>query len=524
MEMCGFLILVIYSLLIQLWGMVAVTEAHVNVTCEYEAMTDLLHDLASNYSHIVRLESIGKTVEDREIWVMIVSDSPYHRPLLRPQVKFVGNVNGMSGPACYVLLRLTIHLLEQYESEASMERQLMESSEIHIIPNLNPDGYARAVPGSCYGPEGRLNANKVNLNTNFPDIFQEQEGQTIQKETAAMIRWLQKNKFVVSVSVISGAQVVVYPFDSVLADGGFADGEPHFTPDDDIFKQLALTYATKTGSPTDGWVCPRLKRRFPYGIINGAEWNPQSGTMMDYNYIHGTFEIMAGISCCRNQNDTTVLDRLWWHNREGLLHVIHEVNTGIRGQVVDSETYEPVPEAKLEKKSHLYIEEEDDEFSMTWFTTEHGEFWRPWQPGKYKLRVEKEGYKSALVRVDVKHKQPSFVRVELEKLVIKVKVQTTKPPIRNDRTEKTTSPHYDFSNNITTHVAEFNSTTQVKDDEKLEPEIRPVKHYSSLTQLDHSFLKLIKGLHQRNSVGSRNFNTIQILLSIAFHMLVLRYL
>jgi len=38
-----------------------------------------------------------------------------------------------------------------------MERQLMESSEIHIIPNLNPDGYARAIPGSCFGKEGRYN-------------------------------------------------------------------------------------------------------------------------------------------------------------------------------------------------------------------------------------------------------------------------------------------------------------------------------------------------------------------------------
>jgi len=452
--------------------------------------------------------------------VMIVSDSPYNRPLLRPQVKFVGNVNGMSGPACYVLLELTIHLLEEYDSEASMERQLMESSEIHIIPNLNPDGYARATPGSCNGPEGRLNANKVNLNANFPDIFREKEGQTIQKETAAMIRWLRKHKFVISVSVISGAQVVVYPFDSVMADEFFADGEPHLTPDDDIFKQLALTYARKTGTPVEGWVCPSLKRRFPYGIINGAEWKPQSGTMMDYNYIHGTFEIMAGISCCRNQNDTAILNKLWWSNREGLLHVIHEVNTGIRGQVVDSETYEPIAEAKLEKKSHLYIEEED-EFSMTWFTTEHGEFWRPWQPGKYKLRVEKEGYKTALVKVDVKYKQPAFVRVELEKLFIEMTATTTKPRIQNERTESTTSSHYDVPNNTITKIAEFNFTEQVKD-ENLEPEIRPLKHYSSLTQLDHSFLKLFRGLHQKNSAGSRIRYTFRVMLLVYFPLIFLR--
>ncbi|ODM97754.1 Carboxypeptidase M [Orchesella cincta] len=512
MEPYGFLIAVVSFLFIQLWGIAAPAQGHnVNVTCEYEAMTDLLHDLALNYSNIVRLESIGKTEEDREIWVMIVSDSPYNRPLLRPQVKFVGNVNGMSGPACYVLLRLTIHLLEQYESEASMERQLMESSEIHIIPNLNPDGYAKAVPGSCSGPEGRVNANNINLNTNFPDIFREKEGEIIQRETAAMIRYLQKNKFVISVSVISGAHVVVYPFDSVLAEEYFADGEPHLTPDDDIFKQLALTYAKKTGSPTEGWVCPRLNRKFPYGIINGAEWNPQSGTMMDYNYIHETFEIMAGISCCRNENDTAVLDKLWWNNREGLLHVVHEVETGIRGQVLDSETYEPIPEAKLEKKSYHYIEG-DDEFSMQWYTTQDGEFWRPWQPGKHKLRVEKPGYKTAVVNVEVRYKQPTFLRVELEKVLVVMKSPT---PIQNEKTEKPTTPQYDFPITATTSVTEYNSTTQHKD-KPLEPEIRSLKHYSSLTQLDHSFLNLFRGIQQRNNAGSRNLKALPIVVPIQF--------
>lgn len=47
------------------------------------------------------------------------------------------------------------HLVEQFEREASMERKLLESVEIHVIPNFNPDGYAKAIPGSCYGSEGR---------------------------------------------------------------------------------------------------------------------------------------------------------------------------------------------------------------------------------------------------------------------------------------------------------------------------------------------------------------------------------
>jgi len=43
------------------------------------------------------------------------------------------------------------------------------------------------------------------------------------------------------------------------------------------------------------------------------------GTMLDYNYIHETFEIEVGISCCRNENNAAVLDNLWWTNREVIL-------------------------------------------------------------------------------------------------------------------------------------------------------------------------------------------------------------
>lgn len=38
--------------------------------------------------------------------------------------------------------------------------------------------------------------------------------------------------------------------------------------------------------------------------------------MMDYNYLEGIFEIMVGVSCCRNENNVTELDHLWWRNRE----------------------------------------------------------------------------------------------------------------------------------------------------------------------------------------------------------------
>lgn len=55
---------------------------------------------------------------------MTVSDSVALRPILRPQVKLIGNINGFSGPTCAILLELIkvgyIHnyLLMKFEMSA----------------------------------------------------------------------------------------------------------------------------------------------------------------------------------------------------------------------------------------------------------------------------------------------------------------------------------------------------------------------------------------------------------------------
>lgn len=40
-----------------------------------------------------------------------------------------------------------------------------------------------------------------------------------EKETMAMMSWMRENRFTISVSLISGAQVAVYPFDSIPENG-----------------------------------------------------------------------------------------------------------------------------------------------------------------------------------------------------------------------------------------------------------------------------------------------------------------
>lgn len=71
---------------------------------------------------------------------------------------------------------------------------------------------------SAPGFEGRVNANDVDLNRDFPDQFDvdKSNGSILdgrQNETVAMMTWIVSNPFVLSGNLHGGAVVASYPFD-----------------------------------------------------------------------------------------------------------------------------------------------------------------------------------------------------------------------------------------------------------------------------------------------------------------------
>ena len=170
---------------------------------------------------------------------------------------------------------------------------------------------------------GRNNANNVDLNRNFPNLYKykvdydtrgvkDKNGflfnetlkelnqlkqdcfhKPFQPETLAIIDWMSKIPFVLSANLHGGSLVANYPFDN-----SFNNLQSYSaTADDELFKKLSKIYSKhhKTMGYANRSVCDSDTDGFPDGITNGAAWYPVCGSMQDFNYLGSNcFEITIG--------------------------------------------------------------------------------------------------------------------------------------------------------------------------------------------------------------------------------------
>ena len=136
---------------------------------DYNQMTDILNRFAQRYPTITQLYSVGKSVENRTLWVLEISDNPGSHEPGEPEFKYIGNMHGNEVVSREILLHFIEKLLEEYKKDDEITR-LVDSTRIHIMPSMNPDGYEvakndkRNERARCTGVLGRANAHGVDLN------------------------------------------------------------------------------------------------------------------------------------------------------------------------------------------------------------------------------------------------------------------------------------------------------------------------------------------------------------------------
>jgi carboxypeptidase D len=106
----------------------------------YESITNLFGVLISTYPNLAKLHSIGKSVQNRDLWVLEISENVHNRSLAEPMFKYVANMHGDESLGRELMIFLAHYLLENYGSDTRVTR-LVNTTDIFLMPSLNPDGY-----------------------------------------------------------------------------------------------------------------------------------------------------------------------------------------------------------------------------------------------------------------------------------------------------------------------------------------------------------------------------------------------
>ena len=227
-----------------------------------------LKSLSTRFPRLMKLESIGQSVEGREIWVVRLHDNTSTLPYER--VAMIAGIHGDEIVGRELLRRLLPDLLEGQKKDSQIKKLLL-NREIILVPCLNPDG--------CQN-KTRTNAQGVDLNRAFPDFTLDGNNNSSDgrpREVVAWMKFQKENPIAFSLSYHGGEiPTVNYPWDN----------SPAKFPQQNLARTMALEYAGL--NPT-----MRANKQFPGGAAHGNSWYAILGGMQDWSlFFHNNLQQM----------------------------------------------------------------------------------------------------------------------------------------------------------------------------------------------------------------------------------------
>ncbi len=121
------------------WNGVQINQYH-----SHEELISAFHALERDFPFIAKRGTIGKSVQGRElVYLHVTANVTAPRPIGKPMFKYVGNMHRNEAVGREILIALAEHLVHSYEKDSEITK-ILQSTDIYILPSLNPDGFAKA--------------------------------------------------------------------------------------------------------------------------------------------------------------------------------------------------------------------------------------------------------------------------------------------------------------------------------------------------------------------------------------------
>lgn len=105
----------------------------------YEELTTILHSFAQEFPRLIKIESIGKSYEGRDIWLLTVTNFATGADQEKPALWVDGNIHATEIAPSSVCLYFLQTLVTAYGTHPDITRCL-DSRVFYICPRVNPDG------------------------------------------------------------------------------------------------------------------------------------------------------------------------------------------------------------------------------------------------------------------------------------------------------------------------------------------------------------------------------------------------
>jgi murein tripeptide amidase MpaA len=105
----------------------------------YDDLTRLLKTLAEQHPHLLRLESIGKSHEGRDVWLVTATNFASGADTAKPAFWVDGNLHASEVAASTAALYLINALVTRYGQDPGTT-SVLDTRVFYIVPRVNPDG------------------------------------------------------------------------------------------------------------------------------------------------------------------------------------------------------------------------------------------------------------------------------------------------------------------------------------------------------------------------------------------------
>ncbi|MCH7401242.1 M14 family metallopeptidase [Belliella kenyensis] len=115
-----------------------------------KALLEIMKDMVAKHPNLVKLESIGKSYQGNDIWVLTVTDFKTGKPEDKPAMWIDGNIHSNEIQGTEFTLYTAWYLMEMY-GELDFISELLKDKTFYFAPTINPDAHDYFMTGPNNG-------------------------------------------------------------------------------------------------------------------------------------------------------------------------------------------------------------------------------------------------------------------------------------------------------------------------------------------------------------------------------------